>query len=188
MGAVLMSIFDSLKRLAYAGCVYLANHVVNHIPFHTIRLAYYRHVMRFGVGKGTFILLETHFDAPRRFSIGSNSVINRGCKFGNRGGVRIGDNVSISEEAFILAGDHDVQDPRFLPRYREVVIEDYVYIGSRAVILKGVRLGEGAVVGAGAVVHQSVEPYTIVAGNPAKPIGTRNKGLTYHSRYFVLFG
>jgi len=51
-----------------------------------------------------------------------------------------------------------------------IVIEDKVWIGFDAVILKGVRIGEGAIVGARAVVTRDVEPYTIVAGNPAKLI------------------
>ena len=48
-----------------------------------------------------------------------------------------------------------------------VVIEDNVWIGTRAMIMKGVRIGQGSVVGAGAVVTKDVPPYTIVAGNPA---------------------
>lgn len=51
-----------------------------------------------------------------------------------------------------------------------IVIEDKVWIGFDAVILKGVRIGEGAVVGARAVVTKDVEPYTVVAGNPARPV------------------
>lgn len=51
-----------------------------------------------------------------------------------------------------------------------IVIEDRVWIGFDAVILKGVRVGEGAVIGARAVVARDVEPYTVVAGNPARVI------------------
>lgn len=51
---------------------------------------------------------------------------------------------------------------------KKIVIEDRVWIGFNSIILKGVRIGEGAVVGAGSVVTKDVEPYTVVAGNPAK--------------------
>ena len=53
-----------------------------------------------------------------------------------------------------------------------VFIEDDVFIGARAMVLKGVRIGKGAVVGAGAVVTKDVPPNAIVAGNPARVVGT----------------
>jgi acetyltransferase-like isoleucine patch superfamily enzyme len=51
---------------------------------------------------------------------------------------------------------------------KEIIIKDDVWIGFNSIILKGVTIGEGAIVGAGSVVTKDVEPYTIVAGNPAK--------------------
>jgi maltose O-acetyltransferase len=58
-----------------------------------------------------------------------------------------------------------------------------VWIGYRAIVLPGVTIGNGAVVGAGAVVAKDVEPYKIVAGNPAKVIGERPKDLNYECNY-----
>lgn len=55
----------------------------------------------------------------------------------------------------------------------DVVIGNDVWIGNEAVILSGVRIGDGAVIGAAAVVSRDVAPYTIVAGNPARPVRTR---------------
>lgn len=55
-----------------------------------------------------------------------------------------------------------------------VIIEDDVWIGANAIILRGVTIHNGAVVGAGAVVAKDVEPYSIVAGNPAKEIKKRS--------------
>jgi acetyltransferase-like isoleucine patch superfamily enzyme len=60
-----------------------------------------------------------------------------------------------------------------------VLIEDYVFIGTRAMILPGVILGKGCAVAAGAIVTKSVVPFTIVAGVPAKPIGHRVENLEY---------
>ncbi len=173
----------AFKATAYHLALYFSNYWVNRIPCHAIRLFYYRRIMRFTIGKRGSILMGVIFDAPRKFSMGASSVINRGCKFGNRGGITIGDNVSISEEVFVLAGDHDVNDPAFPSRFASVTINDHAFIGSRAVILKGVHIGKGGVVAAGAVVHRDVPPFTIVAGNPAREIGKRNPDLQYTLNY-----
>jgi acetyltransferase-like isoleucine patch superfamily enzyme len=177
-----------LKRLGYQGSLYLCNRWLNAVPLHTVRLFFYRRVMQFRIGRGTFIHLDTRFDAPRKFTIGDHSVVNRACNFGNRGGITIGSCVSVSQEVFISAGDHDPNDPEFGSRFAPVVVEDYVFIGSRAIILKGVRLGRGAVVAAGSIVTKDVEPFTIVGGNPAKPIGKRNPDVRYQVYYPLLFG
>ena len=169
--------------MVYGFSVYLCNFVVNRIPFHCLRLFYYRKVMGFKIGRGSYVLMGVIFDAPRKFEMGENSSLTRGCKIGNRGGVKIGNNVAVAEETFILAGDHDPNDPDYGSRFDPVVIDDYAFIGSRAIILKGVHVGRGAMVGAGAVVHKSVEPHTIVAGNPAKPVGERERDLRYTITY-----
>ncbi len=103
-------------------------------------------------------------------------------------GVKIGDRVLISSNVHIHDTDGHPFDPavRFLqtkailtqghPRQisgieaKEIIIHDDVWIGLNSVILKGVTIGEGAVVGAGSVVTKDVPPYTVVAGNPARII------------------
>ncbi len=173
----------TLKAITYGAVLFLGNNVFNRIPLHFLRLFYYRRIMRFRIGQGSYVHLGVVFDAPRNFEMGRNSVLTRGCKIGNRGGVKIGNNVSVAEEAFVLAGDHDPNSPDFRSRFNPVFIDDYAFIGSRAMILKGVQVGRGAVVGAGSVVHKSVEPYQIVAGNPAKQVGVRNADLRYTINY-----
>ncbi|WP_333480017.1 acyltransferase [Allocoleopsis sp.] len=127
------------------------------------------------------------FDAPKNFKVGKHSVINQKCRLDNRGGITIGENVSISAEVCILTADHDLQSWDFAGRTRPVHIEDYVFIGTRAVILPGVTLGKGCAVAAGAIVTKSVSPCTIVAGVPAKPIGKRQPDLQYRLSYRRLF-
>jgi maltose O-acetyltransferase len=68
-----------------------------------------------------------------------------------------------------------------------VRIEDYVFVGTRALILPGVTIGRGAFVGAGTVVTKDVAPFAIVAGCPAKQIGSRPANLQYEIRYDRLF-
>ena len=64
-----------------------------------------------------------------------------------------------------------------------MTIGDRVWIAYRAVILPGVTIGEGAIVAAGAVVSRDVAPWTIVAGNPAREVGTRRRDLDYRLDY-----
>jgi maltose O-acetyltransferase len=74
--------------------------------------------------------------------------------------------------------------PDFAGRTAPVVIEDFAWLGSRAMVLPGVTVGKGAVVAAGAVVTRDVPPYAIVGGVPARVIGERERGLDYAFDYF----
>ena len=115
------------------------------------------------------------------------TIINQKCRLDNRGGITIGDRVAIAAEVCILTADHDPKRSDFATRLRSVNIEDYVFIGTRAMILPGVTLGKGSIVAAGAVVTKDVAPFTVVAGVPAKPISNRCSDLNYSVSYPRLF-
>jgi len=91
------------------------------------------------------------------------------------GGVKVGRNVNISDGVVVITAKHDANSPKFEAAYEAIVIEDWAWIATNAIILGGVTVGEGAIVAAGAVVTKDVPPYTIVGGNPAKVIGERKK-------------
>ena len=100
--------------------------------------------------------------------------------------IEIGEKVCINDGVEILTASHDVSDPKWNHVKRKVIIDDYVWIGTRATILPGVHLGRGAVVGAGAVVSKSVAPGAIVVGNPAGPIlKARSEQLDYNPCEFL---
>jgi maltose O-acetyltransferase len=144
--------------------------------------------MQIDCAPGVCILAGLWLDCRNHLSIGENSVINQRCRLDARGGLTIGSNVSISPEVHILTADHDIQAPDLRGRERPVMIEDQVFIGSRAIILPGVTIGRCAAVGAGAVVTKSVEPYAVVAGVPARKIGTRPRDTAVcmsYSRHFM---
>lgn len=167
--------------------IYVCNHIVSRIPSHTIRLGYYRHIMRYKIGKGTSIFMGCSFDSPKNLVIGESSIINANCRIDTRGGVHIGSNVSISNEVCILTSDHDMNDPYFAGRENPVMIEDYAWIGTRATILPGVSLGKCSVVAAAATATKNVEAYAVVAGTPAKFIKKREIVPKYTIRYRRLF-
>jgi galactoside O-acetyltransferase len=110
--------------------------------------------------------------------IGDYCSINTNVQIGASGGkIIIGDNVMIAPNVVIRAANHGINresSMRFQPHtYGEIIIEDDVWIGSNAVITSGVVLAKGTVVGAGAVVTKSTEPYSIVGGVPARKISER---------------
>lgn len=102
--------------------------------------------------------------------VGKNSHLN-GVHIDVRKEVTIGENVRIAPYAVILDSDfHDIYDHFAEGVTKEIYIEDDVWIATRATVLKGTRIGKGAVVAAGAVVTRDVPPYCLVAGVPARVI------------------
>ncbi|GAB4237994.1 MAG: acyltransferase [Ekhidna sp.] len=113
-----------------------------------------------------------------KLSIGKNSRVN-GVHIGVRNQVTIGENVRIAPYTIILDSDfHSVTDHFAELPGEPIIIEDNVWITTRATILKGVKIGEGSVIAAGAVVNKDVPPYTIVGGVPAKVIKKIPKSIT----------
>ena len=176
-----------MKQFLYCLTLYICNYWISQVPVHWIRMAYYRHIMRFKIGRGTTILMGARFLGYRRLAIGNGCVINENCVFGNRGGIRIGNRVSISPQVYLQSGDHDINSRDFKTRYEEVIIEDFCFVGIRATVLRGVTLGKGSVVGAGSLVTKSVGPYEIWGGVPAKKLGDRSKDIDYQLDWKPLF-
>ena len=102
--------------------------------------------------------------------------------------VKIGNRVCINDDVDILTASHDVSDPEWQHVKGRIEIEDYVWIGTGAMILPGVSLGRGCVVGARAVVSKSVAPGAIVVGNPAKVVPKKRvEKLNYNPCEFLAF-
>ena len=172
-----------LRVIAGTMLAYAYNHHVGRWPSRRLRMASLRGALA-SCGKGTAVQMDCRFLQPRKVHLGERNVINWGCVLdGRRYAIRTGDDVSIGPEAAILTLGHDPQSPDFADKGGEVVIGDKAWICFRAVILPGVTIGEGAVVAAGAVVSRDVDPYTIVAGAPAKLVGTRNRDLNYRCEF-----
>lgn len=87
-----------------------------------------------------------------KIEIGTSSVIGHNVTLDGRAGIDIGKNVNISSEVMIWTEQHDYNDPNFKIVGGKVIIEDFVWISARAIILPGVKIGKGAVVAAGSVV------------------------------------
>jgi acetyltransferase-like isoleucine patch superfamily enzyme len=113
-------------------------------------------------------------------SIGNNVSINPYSIIYGHGDLTIGNDVRIAAQALIIPANHNFNDPDKLIRKQGlsqegITIENDVWIGAGAKILDGVTVTEGCVIGAGAMVNKSTEPYGIYVGTPAKKIDSRKK-------------
>lgn len=128
-------------------------------------------------GRGVMIRPGVYFGRGSQIFIGDNSMIGADSIVGSAADVIIGDDVLMGPQVLIYTSNHGTragtpmrqQELEIAP----VRIGNDVWIGARCIILPGVTIHDGAVIAAGAVVTKDVPANTIVAGVPAKPIGTR---------------
>lgn len=152
---------------------------VGHLPFHCARVFFYR-ISGLQIGRGSKIHMWCNFFNPRGVSIGEGTIIGDHAFLDGRALLKIGSHVDIASSVFIYNSQHDIDSVDFHAIEKDVIIEDYVFIGPKAIILPGVRIGKGAVVAAGAVVSHDVSSFTVVGGVPAQRIGERlNKDPRY---------
>jgi maltose O-acetyltransferase len=113
--------------------------------------------------------------ATRRLRIGANCFVNQDCVFDATAPIEIGDNVNLGHGVLITTSAHAIGGFRRragLLTPAPVHVGNGAWLASRVVVLPGVDIGEGAIVGAGAVVTRSVAPHTLVGGVPAREIRT----------------
>jgi len=159
--------------------LFLIHLVSLHIPLTTIRHFVFK-LAGVKMEKGVTVHMGCKFFEPRNVFIGEDTKIGDNAFLDGRAPLRIGKHVDIASQVLIYNSEHDINEEGFKAIEEEVEIGDYVFIGPRAIILPGVKIGRGAVVAAGAVVTKDVPEFAIVAGVPAKVIGERKlKNLKY---------
>ena len=125
------------------------------------------------VGRGVHIYPSVRIEIPWNLSIGDESSLGENVLVYSLGPVTIGPRTTVSHNAHLCAGSHDYRNPG-LPLLRlPITIGADAWICAQSFVGPGVVIGDGAVVGACAVVMHSVEPWTVVAGNPAKFVKNR---------------
>lgn len=129
---------------------------------------------------GSGVTIDDHvwIQAPEKISIGDDCRIHRMVYLDGIGGIEIGSHSGISGGAQIYSANHHYKDKNQLYYYQgyslgKVVIEEDVWVGAGVFILANVTLAKGTIVAAGAVVTKDTEPFTVIAGVPAKVIAKR---------------
>ncbi len=106
-------------------------------------------------------------------SIGDGSFVNVGCQFEGFGRIDIGRDVFLGPQVMILTSTHEIDEhgqAGRLPVARPVRIGDRCWLGARATVLPGVTIGEGTIIGAGAVVTKDCKPGAVYVGVPARQL------------------
>jgi maltose O-acetyltransferase len=125
--------------------------------------------------------------APEKMKIGDGVFIGANCHIDAIGGLQLGNCCALASNTTIITLEHHYRGAESIPWdevriIKPVVIEDYVWIGMNVSILPGVTIGEGAIIGLGAVVPKDVPPLAIVVGNPARIVKYRDKAEYYSLR------
>ena len=125
------------------------------------------------VDDGFRLFPPVYTDFGKNIKIGKDVFVNSGCCFQDQGGVTLGDGCLVGHNVVFATLDHDIRpERRGDMTAAPIVVGKNVWIGAHATILKGVTIGDGAIVAAGAVVTRDVPPNTIAAGVPARVVKT----------------
>ena len=120
---------------------------------------------------GRTVRLEFDCFKGAEISIGAGTFINYGTNVSAMESVQIGRDCDIGQYSIIMDSDyHDVSDHHLPGKSAPIVIEDDVWLGARTIVLRGSRIGRGAVIGANSVVNGVIPPFTLAAGSPARVI------------------
>lgn len=152
----------------------ITNKIIANIPSRHIRIFSLR-ILGAKIGKKVSIYSGCEYRAPKHLILEKNISIGKRVLLDARKGLVIKEGVTIASDVTLWTLHHDYNDEYFKATGNTTIIEEHVWICSRAIILPGVIIGKAAVIASGSVVTKNVEPFAIYGGVPAKKIGERNR-------------
>lgn len=168
-----------LVKCIYYAVVLFGNVVVNKIPSRHLRKWFYQ-LLGAKIGKGTVICRRAEVLLPKGLQLADRVSVGWFAELDARGGITIGHDSNISSHVKLITGSHDIDDPKFTADFLPIHIGHHCWIGTGAMVLNGVTIGDGAVIAAGAVVTKDVPANEVWGGVPAKFIRKRPEGMDYH--------
>lgn len=146
-------------------------------PMHNWRVWVLR---KFGakLGRQNFIYPSCKIWAPWLLETEDVVTIGPGVEVYNPGGVLLRHHAILSQDAFLCGATHDYNSIEFTYIKKKIVLDAYVWICAKAIVLPGVHCCEGSVLGAGSITTRDLDPWTVYAGNPARPVRKRQYFLT----------
>lgn len=170
----LLPSFSRTNRLLRAvwGLVYLAFFRTSPRPFHAWR-AFLLRCFGAKLGKNCHIYGHARIWAPWNLTCDELAMIADEAIIYNPSRIRLGSHAIVSQQAYLCSATHDYEDPRFPLISFPISIGSYAWICARATVQPGVSVGDGAVLGLGAIATKDLEPWTVYAGIPARKVKLR---------------
>ncbi len=127
------------------------------------------------VGRGVHVYPKARIWAPWNLTLGDECGIANDAIIYSMGHITVGRRAVISQGAHLVTGTHDYNEPGFPVVIRPIIIGDHAWVATEAFVHPGVRIGEGCVVGARAVVSKDMPEWMVCAGHPCIPIRPRKR-------------
>ena len=142
------------------------------LPFTFIKVFILR-IFGAKIGKSVVIKPSVNIKYPWKLSLANHVWIGENVWIDNLDNVVIGNNVCISQGAFLLCGNHNYKKDSFDLITNPIIVEDGVWIGAKSTVLPGVTAKSHSILSAGSVTSKDLEPYSIYRGNPAEKVSIR---------------
>lgn len=126
------------------------------------------------IGRNVIVRPTTRVTYPWKLEIGDDSWIGDFVELYTLGDIKIGKSVCVSQNSYICTGSHDLRSPAFDIYAKTITIEDQAWVASDVFVGPGVTIGYGAVIGARSTIMDDAPPLSIMTGNPARVVGSRD--------------
>lgn len=151
------------KKAVYYAVVLWGNRIINKLPSRHIR-KWWLQMLGAKIGERCFPCRRVEVLLPKALTLEDGVAVGWFAELDARGGISIGHDTNISSHVKLITGSHDIDDPDYTADFRPIKIGSHCWIGTGAMVLQGVTIGDGAIIAAGAVVTKDIPPYEVWGG------------------------